>query len=107
MILCDTLLSLISSYHRTHFEVYMSTPSVHLIEKQVFLTPREVSDLLHVSVQTVRRWIKDEKLPAYRIGPRMWRISKGDLDEWLRRSAMASGSEDKPLESTTVCSVPQ
>ena len=52
-------------------------------EEQSFLTPQEVSALLQVSVQTVRRWIKEEALPAYKVGPRMWRISKNDLDEWL------------------------
>jgi len=64
------------------------------IEEQLFLTPQEVSDLLHVSVQTVRRWIKEEELPAYKVGPRMWRISKADLDEWLdeQRSINATQS---------------
>jgi excisionase family DNA binding protein len=64
------------------------------IEEQLFLTPQEVSDLLHVSVQTVRRWIKEEELPAYKVGPRMWRISKVDLDEWLdeQRSVNATQS---------------
>jgi excisionase family DNA binding protein len=52
-------------------------------EEQSFLTPQEVSELLQVSVQTVRRWIKEEDLPAYKVGPRMWRISKLDLDGWL------------------------
>ncbi|MBN1978720.1 MAG: helix-turn-helix domain-containing protein, partial [Anaerolineae bacterium] len=54
-------------------------------EAEPFLTPQEVSDLLQVSVQTVRRWIKDEELPAYKVGPRMWRIRKVDLDTWLEQ----------------------
>jgi excisionase family DNA binding protein len=54
-------------------------------EEEPFLTPQEVSDLLQVSVQTVRRWIKDEELPAYKVGPRMWRIRKVDLDLWLEQ----------------------
>lgn len=54
-------------------------------EEEPFLTPQEVSDLLQVSVQTVRRWIKDEELPAYKVGPRMWRIRKVDLDAWLEQ----------------------
>ena len=54
-------------------------------EEQPFLTPQEVSDLLQVSVQTVRRWIKGASLPAYKVGPRMWRIRTVDLDEWLEQ----------------------
>jgi excisionase family DNA binding protein len=62
-------------------------------EEASFLTPQEVSDLLQVSVQTVRRWIKDEEFPAYKVGPRMWRIRKVDLDTWLeqQRSTNATG----------------
>lgn len=52
-------------------------------EYQSFLTPQEVSELLRVSVYTVRRWIKDGDLPAYKVG-RGWRISETEIDEWLR-----------------------
>jgi excisionase family DNA binding protein len=64
------------------------------VEEQPFLTPQEVSDLLQVSVQTVRRWIKEEDLPAYKVGPRVWRIRKDDLDVWLeqQRSTNFAGS---------------
>ena len=49
---------------------------------QPFLTPQEVSELLQVSVYTVRRWIKQGELPAYKVG-RLWRIKNGDLNTWL------------------------
>ncbi len=52
-----------------------------------FLTPRDVSSLLQVSVYTVRRWIKEGELPAYKVG-RLWRIDKVDLDQWLDRQRM-------------------
>jgi len=51
-------------------------------EHQSFLTPQEVSDILRVSVYTVRRWIKEGELPAYKVG-RGWRISESDLNRWL------------------------
>jgi len=51
-------------------------------EPQSFLTPQEVSNLLRVSVYTVRRWIKEGDLPAYKVG-RGWRISESDLSLWL------------------------
>jgi excisionase family DNA binding protein len=61
----------------------MSTLSAD--QEEIFLTPQEVSELLQISVQTVRRWIKDKELPAYKIGPRVWRIRKSDLDVWLEQ----------------------
>jgi excisionase family DNA binding protein len=58
-------------------------------EPQSFLTPQEVSSLLRVSVYTVRRWIKEGSLPAYKVG-RGWRIRESDLDEWLGQQRLAS-----------------
>jgi len=62
-------------------------------EEQSFLTPQEVSDLLRVSVQTVRRWIKEGRLPAYKVG-RVWRIGKVDLDQWLNHQRSTALAED-------------
>lgn len=56
----------------------MTGPTDH----RSFLTPQEVSDLLRVSVYTVRRWIKEGELPAYKVG-RGWRIREADLNAWL------------------------
>jgi excisionase family DNA binding protein len=63
-----------------------------------FLTPQEVSSLLRVSVYTVRRWIKEGTLPAYKVG-RGWRIKDTDLDGWLdqQRLAALSDSQTFPL----------
>ncbi len=68
----------------------MSTTPMDL-QTQPFLTPKEVSDLLQVSVYTVRRWIKQGELPAYKVG-RLWRINKGDLNKWLK--------QQRPLDQT-------
>jgi excisionase family DNA binding protein len=67
----------------------MSVSSINP-EEEAFLTPQEVSDLLQVSAQTVRRWIKDEDLPAYKVGPRVWRIRKEDLNVWLEQQRSAN-----------------
>ena len=72
----------------------MSTLSANSTEEQSFLNPQEISDLLRVSVQTVRRWIKERSLPAYKVGPRMWRIKKTDLDEWLERQRSTTAIDD-------------
>ena len=62
----------------------MTVQSVKSSEQQSFLTPKEVSELLRVSVYTVRRWINDGSLPAYKVG-RGWRIGKSDIEDWLNR----------------------
>jgi excisionase family DNA binding protein len=43
------------------------------------LTLGEAATLLKVSVVTLRRWIKQGRLPAYHVGPRKVRIKRSDL----------------------------
>jgi excisionase family DNA binding protein len=43
------------------------------------LTLTEAATLLKVSVVTLRRWIKQGRLPAYHVGPRKVRIKRHDL----------------------------
>ena len=43
------------------------------------LTLPEAAKLLKVSVVTLRRWIKQGRLPAYHVGPRKVRIKRRDL----------------------------
>jgi excisionase family DNA binding protein len=45
-------------------------------------TVEQVADILQVSVQTVRRLIKEKKLKAFRVGIQL-RIKKEDLDEYM------------------------
>ncbi|MGD9318055.1 MAG: helix-turn-helix domain-containing protein, partial [Anaerolineae bacterium] len=52
-------------------------------------TPREVSELLRVSVYTVRRWIRQGDLPAHKVG-RGWRVSSVAIDEWLNQHESAT-----------------
>jgi excisionase family DNA binding protein len=47
-----------------------------------FMTPEEVADLLKVSIYTVRRWINQQEIPAYKVG-RGWRIGNGEFKRWL------------------------
>jgi excisionase family DNA binding protein len=43
------------------------------------LTLGEAAKILKVSVVTLRRWIKQGRLPAYHVGPRKVRIKRSDL----------------------------
>jgi excisionase family DNA binding protein len=58
-------------------------------EQHSFFTPREVSELLRVSVYTVRRWIRQGDLPAHKVG-RGWRVSSVAIDEWLNQHESAT-----------------
>lgn len=51
---------------------------------QELMTVVEVAEMTKVRVETVRRWIKDGKLPAHRTGRRGgFRVRRGDLEAFL------------------------
>jgi len=51
---------------------------------QKLLRVEEVADLLQVDIETVRRYVRSGKLPAIKLGGKYIRISKTDLDEFLK-----------------------
>jgi excisionase family DNA binding protein len=58
------------------------------------LTLKEVAKAMRVSESTVRRWIRDGSLPAFKIGKRgQVRISKRDLETFLEQSRFKSTAD--------------
>lgn len=57
-----------------------------------YMTCREVASKCRVDGQTVRRWIREKKVQAFKTGGDhgRWRIHSGSLDEFLA-GADASG----------------
>ena len=53
-----------------------------LAAEERFLSLEDVAERLQVSDRTVRRWVKDGKLAAYKPG-REWRIRPSDFEEFL------------------------
>jgi len=55
--------------------------------RPTYFSPADVAVILQVSMQTVRRWVKDGKLPAIKIGgedSRILRIHRDDLDAFIQ-----------------------
>ena len=50
-----------------------------------YLTVAQVAEHLWISPKTVRRWIADGLLPAVRVGPRLLRISREDVEALVNR----------------------
>ena len=44
----------------------------------------QASERTHVSVRTLRRWISQGRLNAYRAGPRLLRIDPDDVDAMMK-----------------------
>ena len=71
---------------------------VHSMEKEI-LTMEEAAELFNVSVKTFIKLLKEEKVPARKIG-REWRFSRRALIEWLSSgdSQTYSSSEGETRE---------
>ncbi|MEQ8542029.1 MAG: helix-turn-helix domain-containing protein [Coleofasciculus sp. D1-CHI-01] len=54
-----------------------------LEDNRQLLTTAEVAQRLRVHQRTVQRWISSGRLPATKVGPRIWRISPEDLKKFL------------------------
>jgi excisionase family DNA binding protein len=60
-----------------------------MLAAERFLSLEDVAERLQVSDRTVRRWVKDGKLAAYKPG-REWRIRPSDLEEFLESRKIQS-----------------
>lgn len=54
-----------------------------------YLTVQEVAALVRVDPMTVRRWCSAGQLGAVRLGPKVYRIARADLDAFLAKSRLA------------------
>jgi excisionase family DNA binding protein len=65
-----------------------------MTDQPIYLSVRQAADLLSVSTRTIRRYIKQWHLPAYRIaGQPTIRIKREDIESLLEPIA-AEGSDD-------------
>lgn len=55
-----------------------------------FLTIADVAKLLRVSKPTVRRAVQKQGLPALRLGDRVWRFKRADVEEWIDKKKGAA-----------------
>jgi len=47
-----------------------------------YFTPKQVSEKLQISIYTVYKWIRENKISAVKIGD-LWRISESELNRIL------------------------
>jgi nitrogen PTS system EIIA component len=55
---------------------------------------KDVAELLNISETTVRRWVLDGKIPAYRLN-HQYRFSRTEIDDWVMNSRI-SGTDALP-----------
>jgi excisionase family DNA binding protein len=53
------------------------------MEKEKFYSPKEIADHFNIKPDTVRKWIKQGKIKAIKLGD-IWRISETDLNKFIK-----------------------
>lgn len=54
-------------------------------EDRQFLTTNEIAKILRVHQRTVQRWLSSNQLKATKVGPKVLRVRRQDLDKFLER----------------------
>ncbi|MGH7890533.1 MAG: PTS sugar transporter subunit IIA, partial [Thermodesulfobacteriota bacterium] len=68
---------------------------------------KDVAELLNVSETTIRRWLKDGKIPAYQLN-HQYRFSRGEIEDWMMRCKLNLGKDGfSPFEEKQIYPVPQ
>lgn len=63
---------------------------------------KDVADLLNVSETTIRRWLTDGKIPAYRIN-HQYRFNRNEIENWVMRHKITQPGElIKELETKSL-----
>lgn len=55
---------------------------------------RDVAQLLSISETTVRRWLAEGKIPAYRLN-KQYRFSRSEIEDWLMQQKLEAAKELK------------
>lgn len=60
---------------------------------------KDVAELLSVSETTIRRWLLDGKIPAYKLN-RQYRFSRIEIENWMMRQKLQLGQNETPFLPT-------
>lgn len=60
---------------------------------------KDVADLLNVSETTIRRWLADNKIPAYRIN-HQYRFSRIEIEDWVMSHKLEPNHHSKEVLET-------
>ena len=54
-----------------------------IIKPEPWVSTKEISEHIGITVETVRKWIKLEKITCHCIG-KSWKLQVSEVDEWVK-----------------------
>lgn len=71
-----------------------------VVQESDYLTVAQAAAMLQVDQSTIRRWLDQGRLPAYRVGARHLRLKRADVDRLVVPAPRGSDeAADSPLEA--------
>lgn len=65
-----------------------------------YISIEEAADYLGVKTSTVRSWIKNKGMPHYRVGGKLLKFKRFEIDEWIKCKDENATQENPRGEST-------
>ena len=62
--------------------------------KDKWVNLEDIAEYLSVTEDTARTWVREGKLPAYKVG-RRYKFKLSEVDDWVRSGGAAETVEDK------------
>ena len=50
-----------------------------------YISIEEAADYLGVKASTIRSWIKNKGMPHYRVGGKLLKFKRSEIDEWIKK----------------------
>lgn len=67
---------------------------------------KDVAELLNVSETTIRRWLGEGKIPAYRLN-HQYRFSRTEIESWVMRQRLSGNKESLDITPAAKVETPQ
>jgi len=48
-----------------------------------YISIEEAAEYLGVKASTIRTWIKTKNMPAHKIGGKLWKFKRSEIDAWV------------------------
>src|SRR5258707_12916732 len=75
------------------FEMEISTVSSHAMTRKTLISAGEIAEVLGIQCQTVYLWVRQKRIPFYRVG-RLVKFNEGEVLAWFK--AEIDGDNTRP-----------
>lgn len=58
---------------------------MNTLNNENYISIEKAAEYLGVKPSTIRTWIKTKALPAHKIGGKLWKFKRSEIDAWVKR----------------------